>query len=318
MRMSRQRRAYSRWPCSPLPAQPRPGERDVRGGWAQRGARWLVCALTASACNAVAGIEQPSETLRIADAAPTVALPDAVRYDSREFDVRDAATDQPTAVRRRCDEVGDPLADADIPNLGVTFRSSAGAQSNLDSIDIAIPFVCQGDLLFLTLYADRYDATLTAPPGWTRQANRANATANFHAWWLYRFAVANEPLHNVFAFSRGVNSYGAVVAYTGVDANGAFYPGALVDLDKNAFVAPSIITAGDGLLVITAFVNDGWSGACSPEPPLIGRINYGALFVGDFNQASQGPTGTKSPGCSNAGPGAVEVIPLIPSGRCCY
>src|SRR6266540_4304101 len=155
MRMSRQRRAYSRWPCSPLPAQPRPGERDVRGGWAQRGARWLVCALTASACNAVAGIEQPSETLRIADAAPTVALPDAVRYDSREFDVRDAATDQPTAVRRRCDEVGDPLADADIPNLGVTFRSSAGAQSNLDSIDIAIPFVCQGDLLFLTLYADR-------------------------------------------------------------------------------------------------------------------------------------------------------------------
>jgi len=134
--------------------------------------------------------------------------------------------------------------------------------------------------------------------------------------------VANEPLHNVFTckYPSGtrVNSYGALVAYSGVDPNGIFYPGALVDLDKNAFVAPSIITPGPGLVVLTAFVNDGWSGACSAELPLVGRINYGAVFVADFYQAAQGPTGTKSPGCPNAGPGAVEVVPLIPFGRCCY
>jgi hypothetical protein len=171
--------------------------------------------------------------------------------------------------------------------------------------------VHEGDFLWMALYTDFRLTDVTPAPGWTLRTERPNVSNDFHSWWFYKIATANEPAEHPFSFSQKALTAAAVVAYSGVDTTAPFDRGAAFDTHLSPCVAPAIsATEPSGLLFVAAIVHDTafqWNALDAMNV----RVSYEGVFVADYPQIDGGSV-DKHIGCTPAGEGAVMVIGLRP------
>jgi hypothetical protein len=287
----------------------------------------VAVAMGALGCNSLAGIGEPTRMDSGGEASDAFDAPiEASSPHDAAVETRDVSVDAPEAIPSEAappdapqvDAMGDAaqvdVAPADASSIGIRFRSATFGEAMM-AASIAVktpPFTAEHDLLLLTLYTDLRSTRVTAPAGWMPNGDRENAVTDFHSWWFYKFAAANEPSEATFVLNQPTLIFAGTVAYSGVDLNSPFTTGAVDDTHGTPCVAPSVHAAESGWLIVAAFSHD-TARKWARVSPIDQRIAYQGLFVGDFPQLVAGETPTKSIDCTPTGDGSVTVFGLRPA-----
>ena len=317
----------------------------MRAVWARPAGAVAMAAIASMGCNSLAGIDEPLDRTYggdgSADAGADEGAPsadgggsategavDGVAADAHQDDDAIDAVDARVidAVDARVIDAVDARApDAakdggvvppplDAAPTSIQFLGSwVGSEKNVSQMSIhAPPSVHERDFLWLALYTDYRSTSVTPAPGWILQTERPNSAHDFHTWWFYKIATANEPAEYMFSFNQNsAMTTAAALAYSGVDTAAPFDRGAAFDTHLSPCVAPAIASTASGLLFVVSFLSDSayqWA----PLDPMNVRANYEGVFVADFPQLADGGTVDKAVGCTPAGDGAVMVMGLRP------
>jgi hypothetical protein len=274
-------------------------------------------------CNSIAGIDEPSDRVDagIADGAMSNGDDGSTRTDAAG-DLGESAVDPVVDAAQEPTSGSDASADrGPVPSLegGTTtiqFQGSwFGSERNISQMSIHTPpSVHEHDLLWVALYTDYRSTDVTPAPGWTLSTERPNAANDFHSWWFYKIATANEPAEHPFSFNQvTVVATAAIVAYSGVDTGKPFDRSTAFDTHLSPCVAPAIqATEPSGLLFVASFVNDTASQWTAIDPINV-RAKFEGVFVADYPQVGDAGAVDKAVGCTPAGEGAVMVMGLRPA-----
>jgi hypothetical protein len=292
-----------------------------------------------SGCNLLAGIGEPQDP---GGSGPDASHDDADASTADEPPSGDEiarAMDGPVGSDAAPSEVGgevelpsfdakqDAVADSPVdrgivPPTGdgglstIQFQGSwFTSDQNVDYVDVLIPpSVRENDLMWVSLFTDLRLTTVTTPPGWMLRIERQNSMSDFHSWWFYKIAGADEPMQRRFTFNQPTAMSVAIVVYSGVDTAAPFDRGSAFDTHGSPCVAPAIpVAASSGLLFVASFLHD-TAHEWAPLDPMNERAKYDRVYVADYPQASDGGTGARSVACTPDGEGAVFVMGLRPLG----
>jgi hypothetical protein len=227
--------------------------------------------------------------------------------DFDEIDLPDAAV-APSPEAGGAPDAGHPTEE--IAFVSATSASLDDAGAVTLSLDLA---PAEGDLLWLVVYTD-HAATAVTATGWTLQADRANASHDFHSWWYYRLAHAGDPTSYTLTMSAPTLAAAAVAVYRGVDPGAPFDGYATGDTQGNPYVSPSLSTARGSARIVASFTLDHADAAAwNDVPGAITRAKQGQVLIADFAAPSPGTIAPVSATSSVDDEGAADLIALSPA-----
>jgi outer membrane protein assembly factor BamB len=213
-------------------------------------------------------------------------------------------------------------------DAAVAFRAASSKDQNGSASTIVLnkpTGTIKGDVLVAMIAVRPYNATITAPTGFTLLNRQNNNNGNDNALAVYwKIATSSEPTTYTWSFSANTGNAGGLMAFSGVDNAAPINAsaGSITTATTTTFSAPSVTPTVTNTMIVTAHEyssSDRWTKPAGMTEALdVASLpvadSLGISLLGSYKiQATATATGAlTATAASNADTGAAVTLALKP------